>query len=196
MHAAASSATSVGQCRPRGGCGSLVFCQSSGLGAAPEAVQARLGAIQEKMAKRQHIRSLPQRFAGSKQLSRREMEIENALFQGTDRHSFLRTLYHQGTCFDGGGRCRDPLLLLTRGKGASSGNGHDGALSFPPLQMRVSRRRPVRRTQWLTYKQFAKKSRATNSLSRGTQVCLRHPCPAPSQRYKTRAHSLLHGQWQ
>ncbi|KFQ65007.1 RNA-binding protein 41, partial [Pelecanus crispus] len=34
-------------------------------------------------------------FAGSKQLSRREMEIENALFQGMDRHSFLRALYHQ-----------------------------------------------------------------------------------------------------
>uniref|UniRef100_A0A8D2M7A4 RNA binding motif protein 41 n=1 Tax=Zonotrichia albicollis TaxID=44394 RepID=A0A8D2M7A4_ZONAL len=29
-------------------------------------------------------------------LSRREMEIEQALFQGTDRHSFLRALYHQG----------------------------------------------------------------------------------------------------
>uniref|UniRef100_A0A8D2M331 RNA binding motif protein 41 n=1 Tax=Zonotrichia albicollis TaxID=44394 RepID=A0A8D2M331_ZONAL len=28
-------------------------------------------------------------------LSRREMEIEQALFQGTDRHSFLRALYHQ-----------------------------------------------------------------------------------------------------
>ncbi|XP_010130003.1 PREDICTED: RNA-binding protein 41, partial [Buceros rhinoceros silvestris] len=36
-----------------------------------------------------------QRFAGSKQLNRREMEIENALFQGTDRHSFLRALYHE-----------------------------------------------------------------------------------------------------
>ncbi|KFO87002.1 RNA-binding protein 41, partial [Buceros rhinoceros silvestris] len=34
-------------------------------------------------------------FAGSKQLNRREMEIENALFQGTDRHSFLRALYHE-----------------------------------------------------------------------------------------------------
>ncbi|XP_019473580.1 RNA-binding protein 41, partial [Meleagris gallopavo] len=67
----------------------------SGLGAAPEAVQERLNAIQEKMDERQRILELPQRFAGSKQLSRREMEIENALFQGTDRHSFLRALYHQ-----------------------------------------------------------------------------------------------------
>ncbi|KFV07117.1 RNA-binding protein 41, partial [Pterocles gutturalis] len=58
--------------------------KGSGLGAAPEATQDRLHAIQEKME-----------FAGSKQLSRREMEIENALFQGTDRHSFLRALYHQ-----------------------------------------------------------------------------------------------------
>lgn len=70
--------------------------QGSGLGAAPEATQHRLQAIQEKITERQHILSLPQRFAGSKQLSRREMEIENALFQGTDRHSFLRALYHQG----------------------------------------------------------------------------------------------------
>ncbi|XP_074863590.1 RNA-binding protein 41 isoform X1 [Carettochelys insculpta] len=69
--------------------------KGSGLGAAPEAVQERLRAIQEKMAERQRILSLPQRFAGSKQLSRREMEIENALFQGMDRHSFLRALYHQ-----------------------------------------------------------------------------------------------------
>uniref|UniRef100_A0A8C9F894 RNA binding motif protein 41 n=1 Tax=Pavo cristatus TaxID=9049 RepID=A0A8C9F894_PAVCR len=68
----------------------------SGLGAAPEAMQERLNAIQEKMDERQRILELPQRFAGSKQLSRREMEIENALFQGTDRHSFLRALYHQG----------------------------------------------------------------------------------------------------
>ncbi|XP_067404533.1 MORC family CW-type zinc finger protein 4-like [Emydura macquarii macquarii] len=69
--------------------------KGSGLGAAPEAMKERLQAIQEKITERQRILSLPQRFAGSKQLSRREMEIENALFQGTDRHSFLRALYHQ-----------------------------------------------------------------------------------------------------
>lgn len=69
--------------------------KGSGLGAAPEAMRERLRAIQEKITERQRILSLPQRFAGSKQLSRREMEIENALFQGTDRHSFLRALYHQ-----------------------------------------------------------------------------------------------------
>ncbi|XP_068268024.1 RNA-binding protein 41 [Nyctibius grandis] len=69
--------------------------KGSGLGAAPQATQDRLHAIQEKMEERQRILALPQRFAGSKQLSRREMEIENALFQGTDRHSFLRALYHQ-----------------------------------------------------------------------------------------------------
>ncbi|KAJ7310323.1 hypothetical protein JRQ81_007229 [Phrynocephalus forsythii] len=70
--------------------------QGSGLGAAPEATQARIQAIQEKIAERQRILALPQRFAGSKQLSRREMEIENSLFQGADRHSFLRVLYYQG----------------------------------------------------------------------------------------------------
>lgn len=69
--------------------------KSSGLGADPEAMQARIQAIQEKIAERRRILSLPQRFAGSKQLSRREMEIENSLFQGADRHSFLRMLYYQ-----------------------------------------------------------------------------------------------------
>uniref|UniRef100_A0A6I8MZQ3 RRM domain-containing protein n=1 Tax=Ornithorhynchus anatinus TaxID=9258 RepID=A0A6I8MZQ3_ORNAN len=71
------------------------------LGAAPEATLERLRNIEEKISERQRILSLPQRFAGSKQLNRREMEIENALFQGTDRHSFLRALYYQGT--DSGG---------------------------------------------------------------------------------------------
>uniref|UniRef100_A0ABM5EVN3 RNA-binding protein 41 n=1 Tax=Pogona vitticeps TaxID=103695 RepID=A0ABM5EVN3_9SAUR len=81
--------------------------KGSGLGAAPEAAQARIQAIQEKIAERQRILSLPQRFAGSKQLNRREMEIENSLFQGTDRHSFLRMLYYQdetgqtATCKEG-----------------------------------------------------------------------------------------------
>lgn len=74
----------------------VLVLQGSGLGAAPEATQERLDAIQEKLEERRRILALPQRFAGSKQLSRREMEIENALFQGTDRHSFLRALYHEG----------------------------------------------------------------------------------------------------
>ncbi|KAJ6653526.1 hypothetical protein lerEdw1_009106 [Lerista edwardsae] len=69
--------------------------KGAGLGAAPEARQQRLEAIREKIAERQRILALPQRFAGSKELSRREMEIEKALFQGTDRHAFLRGLYHQ-----------------------------------------------------------------------------------------------------
>uniref|UniRef100_A0A5F8GH80 RNA binding motif protein 41 n=1 Tax=Monodelphis domestica TaxID=13616 RepID=A0A5F8GH80_MONDO len=67
-----------------------------GLGAAPEATQDRLRDIEEKISEHQRILALPQRFAGSKQLSRREMEIEKALFQGNDRHSFLRALYYQG----------------------------------------------------------------------------------------------------
>ncbi|XP_032997917.1 RNA-binding protein 41 [Lacerta agilis] len=77
--------------------------KSPGLGAAPEAIQERIGAIKEKMAERRRILSLPQRFAGSKQLSRREMEIESSLFQGTDRHAFLRVLYHQGAWLGGPG---------------------------------------------------------------------------------------------
>uniref|UniRef100_A0A8C5WSJ9 RNA binding motif protein 41 n=1 Tax=Laticauda laticaudata TaxID=8630 RepID=A0A8C5WSJ9_LATLA len=68
-----------------------------GLGAAPEAARDRIRAIQDKIAERQRILSLPQHFAGSKSLSRREMEIEKALFQGADRHPFLRMLYRPGT---------------------------------------------------------------------------------------------------
>ncbi|XP_064319214.1 RNA-binding protein 41 isoform X1 [Phalacrocorax carbo] len=86
--------------------------KGSGLGAAPEATQDRLHAIQEKMEERQRILALPQRFAGSKQLSRREMEIENALFQGTDRHSFLRALYHQDDTQKRITDGRDPMVHL------------------------------------------------------------------------------------
>uniref|UniRef100_V9L048 RNA-binding protein 41-like protein n=1 Tax=Callorhinchus milii TaxID=7868 RepID=V9L048_CALMI len=67
----------------------------SGLGADPAAVQERLRAIEEKIEERQRLRSMPQRFAGSKPLNRREMEIEKAMFQGTDRYSFLKALYYQ-----------------------------------------------------------------------------------------------------
>ncbi|XP_078544518.1 RNA-binding protein 41 [Lissotriton helveticus] len=69
--------------------------KGSGHGAAPDAVNERLSAIEEKISEHRRILSLPQRFAGSKQLNRREMEIENALFQGADRHSFLKALYYQ-----------------------------------------------------------------------------------------------------
>ncbi|KGL78704.1 RNA-binding protein 41, partial [Tinamus guttatus] len=86
--------------------------KGSGLGAAPEATQERLRAIQEKMEERQRILALPQRFAGSKQLSRREMEIENALFQGTDRHSFLRALYHQDDTQKSTANEKDPMVHL------------------------------------------------------------------------------------
>lgn len=86
--------------------------KGSGLGAAPEATQERLDAIQEKLEERRRILALPQRFAGSKQLSRREMEIEKALFQGTDRHSFLRALYHQDDTQNRGTDGKDPMVHL------------------------------------------------------------------------------------
>ncbi|XP_048370802.1 RNA-binding protein 41 [Sphaerodactylus townsendi] len=86
--------------------------KSPGLGATAEAMRDRVQAIQEKIAERQHILSLPQRFAGSKELSRREMEIENALFQGTDRHSFLRMLYHQDEVKQKATHEKDPMAHL------------------------------------------------------------------------------------
>lgn len=61
----------------------------------PGAKRDRLRVIEEKITQHQEILSLPQRFAGSRGLSRREMEIEKAMFQGGDRHGFLRALYHQ-----------------------------------------------------------------------------------------------------
>ncbi|XP_054327523.2 RNA-binding protein 41 isoform X2 [Pongo pygmaeus] len=65
------------------------------LRATPEAIQNRLQDIEERISERQRILCLPQRFAKSKQLTRREMEIEKSLFQGADRHSFLKALYYQ-----------------------------------------------------------------------------------------------------
>ncbi|XP_071076411.1 RNA-binding protein 41 isoform X2 [Desmodus rotundus] len=65
------------------------------LRATPEAIQNCLQDIEERISERQRILCLPQRFAKSKQLTRREMEIEKSLFQGMDRHSFLKALYYQ-----------------------------------------------------------------------------------------------------
>ncbi|XP_006889960.1 PREDICTED: RNA-binding protein 41-like [Elephantulus edwardii] len=65
------------------------------LRATPEAIQNRLQDIEKRITERQRILCLPQRFAKSKQLTRREMEIEKSLFQGADRHSFLKALYYQ-----------------------------------------------------------------------------------------------------
>uniref|UniRef100_A0A3P8RR76 RNA-binding protein 41 n=1 Tax=Amphiprion percula TaxID=161767 RepID=A0A3P8RR76_AMPPE len=58
--------------------------------------QQRLQVIRDKMEARAELLSRPQRFAASRPLSRREMEIEQALFQGNDRPGFLTALYHRG----------------------------------------------------------------------------------------------------
>uniref|UniRef100_A0A3Q3WV22 RNA-binding protein 41 n=1 Tax=Mola mola TaxID=94237 RepID=A0A3Q3WV22_MOLML len=67
-----------------------------GVCATPGAKQQRLQAIRDKIAARAELLSRPQRFATSRPLSRREMEIEQALFQGNDRLGFLTALYHRG----------------------------------------------------------------------------------------------------
>lgn len=120
--------------------------QSPGLGAAPEATQDRIRAIQEKIAERQRILSLPQHFAGSKSLSRREMEIENALFQGTDRHSFLRMLYRQGTVPVWAEGCVG--LVPVPGP-----TGQELPLPLV-LQMKLRQRLPLRRAQRLSWTRF------------------------------------------
>uniref|UniRef100_A0A3Q0RZK1 RNA-binding protein 41 n=1 Tax=Amphilophus citrinellus TaxID=61819 RepID=A0A3Q0RZK1_AMPCI len=90
--------------------------KSHGVCAAPGARQQRLQAIKDKIAARVELLSRPQRFASSRPLSRREMEIEQALFQGNDRRGFLTALYHQGTeCLSQQGvSSSDPLDSLYR----------------------------------------------------------------------------------
>uniref|UniRef100_A0A4W4GP54 RRM domain-containing protein n=1 Tax=Electrophorus electricus TaxID=8005 RepID=A0A4W4GP54_ELEEL len=70
--------------------------RSRGVSAAPDARDERLQVIRDKMAARAELLTRPQRFSASRALSRREMEIERALFHGNDRCSFLTALYHQG----------------------------------------------------------------------------------------------------
>ncbi|XP_077448268.1 RNA-binding protein 41 isoform X2 [Stigmatopora argus] len=72
-----------------------VLEQCHGICAAPGVKRQRLQAIRDKMAARAELLARPQRFAASQPLSRREMEIEQALFQGNDRQSFLTSLYHR-----------------------------------------------------------------------------------------------------
>ncbi|KAM9450324.1 RNA-binding protein 41 [Clarias gariepinus] len=69
--------------------------KNRGVSAAPEARDERLQLIWDKIAARAELLSRPQRFSGSRALTRREMEIEKALFHGSDRSSFLTALYHQ-----------------------------------------------------------------------------------------------------
>uniref|UniRef100_A0A3P8VV92 RNA-binding protein 41 n=1 Tax=Cynoglossus semilaevis TaxID=244447 RepID=A0A3P8VV92_CYNSE len=69
--------------------------KSHGVCAAPVEKQQRLQIIKDKIEARAEILSRPQRFASSRALSRREMEIEQALFQGNDRLGFLTALYHR-----------------------------------------------------------------------------------------------------
>nr|XP_046267790.1 RNA-binding protein 41 [Scatophagus argus] len=69
--------------------------KSHGVCAAPGVKQQRLQSIRDKIEARAELLSRPQRFATSRPLSRREMEIEQALFQGNDRLGFLTALYHR-----------------------------------------------------------------------------------------------------
>lgn len=71
--------------------------QSRGVRADPSAKEQRLQQIREKIAARDKILARPQRFNTSRPLSRREMEIEQALFHGNKRQGFLTALYHRGT---------------------------------------------------------------------------------------------------
>ncbi|XP_034539038.1 RNA-binding protein 41 [Notolabrus celidotus] len=69
--------------------------KSHGVYAAPGVKHQRLQVIRDKIEARAELLSRPQRFASSRPLSRREMEIEQALFQGNDRLGFLTALYHR-----------------------------------------------------------------------------------------------------
>ncbi|KAM3601806.1 uncharacterized protein V6R79_019125 [Siganus canaliculatus] len=69
--------------------------KSHGVCTAPGVKQQRLQLIRDKIEARAELLSRPQRFSASQPLSRREMEIEQALFQGNDRLGFLTSLYHR-----------------------------------------------------------------------------------------------------
>lgn len=69
--------------------------KSRGVRADPSAKEQRLQQIREKIAARDKILARPQRFNTSRPLSRREMEIEQALFHGNKRQGFLTALYHR-----------------------------------------------------------------------------------------------------
>ncbi|XP_035033727.2 RNA-binding protein 41 [Hippoglossus stenolepis] len=69
--------------------------KSHGVCVAPGAKQQRLQVIRDKIEARAELLARPQRFATSQPLSRREMEIEQALFQGNERLGFLSALYHR-----------------------------------------------------------------------------------------------------
>ncbi|TMS14106.1 RNA-binding protein 41 [Larimichthys crocea] len=69
--------------------------KSHGVYATPGAKQQRLQVIRDKIEARAELLNRPQRFSASRPLSRREMEIERALFQGNDRLGFLTALYHR-----------------------------------------------------------------------------------------------------
>ncbi|XP_053702823.1 RNA-binding protein 41 [Synchiropus splendidus] len=90
--------------------------QGHGVCAAPGAKQQRLQVIRDKIDARAELLSRPQRFAASRPLSRREMEIERALFQGSDRQGFLSALYHRDEDADGqqGAPSSDPMDSLYR----------------------------------------------------------------------------------
>ncbi|XP_033834361.1 RNA-binding protein 41 [Periophthalmus magnuspinnatus] len=69
--------------------------KSRGVCADPSAKEQRLQAIRDKMAAHAELLSRPQRFNCSRALTRREMEIEQALYQGNERQGFLSALYHR-----------------------------------------------------------------------------------------------------
>lgn len=68
--------------------------KARGVVADPSALQQRLQQITDKMAARSELLSRPQRFTSSRALSRREMEIEQSLYQG-HQQGYLSALYHR-----------------------------------------------------------------------------------------------------
>ncbi|KAM6984611.1 RNA-binding protein 41 [Aplochiton taeniatus] len=86
-----------------------------GVCAAPGAKQQRLQVILDKMEARVELMSRPQRFNASRPLSRREMEIERALFHGNHRLGFLTSLYHH----------EDDTLSGQQGAASSSSSSSD-----------------------------------------------------------------------
>uniref|UniRef100_A0AAV2J9J7 Uncharacterized protein n=1 Tax=Knipowitschia caucasica TaxID=637954 RepID=A0AAV2J9J7_KNICA len=69
--------------------------KSRGVVAEPGATEQRLQQIQEKMASHTELLMRPQRFSFSRGLSRREMEVEQSLYHGSQQPGYLCALYHR-----------------------------------------------------------------------------------------------------
>ncbi|XP_041863837.1 RNA-binding protein 41 isoform X2 [Melanotaenia boesemani] len=148
--------------------------KSHGVCAAPDAKQQRLQVIRDKIEARAEILSRPQRFAASRPLSRREMEIEQALFQGNDRRGFLTALYHrdeENQTIQQGVSSSDPMDSLYR----------DVLNSQKLTSLHDSERKPTRASHLPPHRTFSDQSQTSERESNQSKSD-HHTEPKPKKR--------------